>query len=125
MESITRPLKISNLKVLVLLLACSVLTGCATTEPLYFWGNYEDLIYGMYLEPGSADTTTQVAKLKEDINKASTDGKPVPPGLHAHLGYIYFLQGDTHAAALEFETEKKLFPESAKFIDGLMGRLKK
>lgn len=118
MESITRPLKISNLKVLVLLLACSVLTGCATTEPLYFWGNYEDLIYGMYLEPVSADTTTQVAKLKEDINKASTDGKPVPPGLHAHLGYIYFIQGDTNAAALEFETEKNCFQNQLNLLMG-------
>jgi hypothetical protein len=26
---------------------------------------------------------------------------------------------------LEFEMEKKLFPESTKFVDGLMGRLKK
>jgi hypothetical protein len=125
MESITRSLKTKYVKVWVLLLACSVLIGCATTESLYYWGNYEDLVYKMYLEPGSADTATQVAKLKEDINKASTVGKPAPPGLHAHLGYMYFLQSDTNAAALEFETEKKLFPESAKFIDGLMGRIKK
>jgi len=79
----------------------------------------------MYIEPGAADSATQVAKLKEDINKASTAGKPVPPGLHAHLGYMCFLQSDTHAAVLEFEMEKKLFPESTKFVDGLMGRLKK
>jgi hypothetical protein len=99
--------------------------GCATSEPLYYWGDYEELIYQMYIEPGAADSATQVAKLKEDINKASTAGKPVPPGLHAHLGYMYFLQSDTHAAVLEFEMEKKLFPESTKFVDGLMGRLKK
>jgi hypothetical protein len=125
MESIARTLIATYLKIGVLLVSCSLMTGCATSEPLYFWGNYEDLIYQMYLEPGSADSATQVAKLKEDINKASNVGKPVPPGLHTHLGYMYFLQSDTHAAVLEFETEKKLFPESAKFIDGLMGRLKK
>ncbi len=125
MESIARTLIVNYLKIGVLSTSCSLLIGCATSEPLYYWGNYEDLIYQMYLEPGSADTGAQVAKLKEDINKASNAGKPVPPGLHAHLGYMYFLQSDTHAAALEFETEKKLFPESATFIDGLMGRLKK
>jgi len=38
---------------------------------------------------------------------------------------LYFLQSDTHAAVLEFETEKKLFPESATFVDGMLGRLKK
>ena len=109
----------------LLLISCSTLIGCATSEPLYYWGNYEDLIYQMHIKPGSADPATQVRKLNEDINAASSEGKPVPPGLHAHLGYMYFLQNDTQSAVLEFETEKKLFPESAKFVDGLMGRLKK
>ena len=125
MESIAKKLIDAYLKSGILLVSCSILTGCATSEPLYYWGNYEELIYQMYIEPGSADSATQIQKLKEDINKASTAGKPVPPGLHAHLGYMYFLQRDTHAAVLEFEMEKKLFPESAKFVDGLMGRLKK
>ncbi|WP_374086618.1 DUF4810 domain-containing protein [Methylomicrobium lacus] len=101
------------------------LSGCAPAPSLYYWGEYEDLIYQMYEEPGSADPATQIAKLREDIGKAGEAGKPVPPGLHAHLGYLYFLQSDTHAAALEFETEKKLFPESATFVDGMLGRLKK
>jgi hypothetical protein len=125
MESIAGKLIANYLKRALLLVSCSILTGCATSEPLYYWGDYEDLIYEMYIEPGSADSATQIAKLKEDINKASANGKLVPPGLHAHLGYMYFLQGNTHDAVLEFETEKKLFPESAKFVDGLMGRLKK
>jgi len=125
MESIAKKLIDAYLKSGILLVSCSILTGCATSEPLYYWGDYEELIYQMYIEPGSADSATQIQKLKEDINKASTAGKPVPPGLHAHLGYMYFLQSDTHAAVLEFEMEKKLFPESAKFVDGLMGRLKK
>lgn len=109
----------------LLLASILIMVGCATSEPLYFWGDYEDLIYQMYIKPGSADSTTQISKLKENINQASSAGKTVPPGLHAHLGYMYFLQGDGHAALLEFETEKILFPESAKFIDGLTGRLKK
>jgi hypothetical protein len=125
MESIASELKATYLNRGVLLVSCSIMIGCATSEPLYYWGDYEELIYQMYIEPGAADSATQVAKLKEDINKASTAGKPVPPGMHAHLGYMYFLQSDTHAAVLEFEMEKKLFPESTKFVDGLMGRLKK
>lgn len=125
MESIASKLIATYLNRGVLLVSCSIMIGCAASEPLYYWGDYEELIYQMYIEPGAADSATQVAKLKEDINKASTAGKPVPPGLHAHLGYMYFLQSDTHAAVLEFEMEKKLFPESTKFVDGLMGRLKK
>ncbi|MGZ8222099.1 MAG: DUF4810 domain-containing protein [Methylobacter sp.] len=125
MESIASELIATYLNRGILLVSCSIMIGCATSEPLYYWGDYEELIYQMYIEPGAADSATQVAKLKEDIIKASTAGKPVPPGLHAHLGYMYFLQSDTHAAVLEFELEKKLFPESTKFVDGLMGRLKK
>ena len=125
MESIASELIATYLNRGILLVSCSIMIGCATSEPLYYWGDYEELIYQMYIEPGAADSATQVAKLKEDIIKASTAGKPVPPGLHAHLGYMYFLQSDTHAAVLEFEMEKKLFPESTKFVDGLMGRLKK
>jgi hypothetical protein len=125
MESIASKLIATYLNRGVLLVSCSIMIGCSTSKPLYYWGDYEELIYQMYIEPGAADSATQVAKLKEDINKASTAGKPVPPGLHAHLGYMYFLQSDTHAAVLEFEMEKKLFPESTKFVDGFMGRLKK
>ena len=109
----------------ILLVTCLTVIGCATPESLYYWGDYENLVYEMYVEPGAADPATQVQKLKEDISEASAKGKRVPPGLRAHLGYMYFLQGNTHDAALEFGTEKKLFPESTKFIDGLMGRLKK
>ena len=125
MDSIAGKMMVADFNRRLLLVSCLILTGCATSESLYFWGDYEDLVYQMYIEPGAADPATQTQKLKEDISKASAEGKPVPPGMHAHLGYMYFLQSDTHAAVREFETEKKLFPDSAKFVDGLMGRLKK
>jgi hypothetical protein len=125
MESISGKMIATYLNRGILLASFSILTGCATSQPLYYWGDYETIIYEMYLEPGSADPATQLQKLTQDISEASAEGKRVPPGLHAHLGYMYFLQGNRNEAVLEFETEKKLFPESAKFVDGLMGRIKK
>lgn len=125
MESIAGKMIVTCIKRGVLLVTCSIMTGCATSKPLYYWGNYETLVYEMYIEPGAADPATQAQKLKEDISEAGAEGMHVPPGLHAHLGYMYFLQGNTHDAKLEFETEKKLFPEATKFVDGFMGRLKK
>lgn len=125
MESITDKLIAAFLKTGALVVSCLILIGCATSESLYYWGNYEEIIYQMYVKPGSADPGTQIQKLKEDLNKASSEGKLAAPGLHAHLGYMYFLQGDTLDALLEFEAEKKLFPESARFVDGLTGRIKK
>lgn len=110
----------------LLIIASALLLGCATaSSDLYYWGPYEDLIYLMYKKPGSADPMTQIATLREHIGKAGEAGKRVPPGLHAHLGYMHYLQNDFQAAMAEFETEKKLFPESSIFIDGLTGRLKR
>jgi hypothetical protein len=77
----------------------------------------------MYAKPGSADPALQVAKLSEDVERAQASGQRVAPGVHAHLGYMRFLQGNPDAAAREFEREKELFPESAVFIDGLLRRL--
>ncbi|MEC4678137.1 MAG: DUF4810 domain-containing protein, partial [Nitrospirota bacterium] len=79
----------------------------------------------MYFNPGKADTETQIVKLTEDIDKAYAAGKKVPPGLHAHLGYMYFLKGNTGSAHKAFEMEKTLFPESTTFINGILKRMKK
>ncbi|HEY3302681.1 MAG TPA: DUF4810 domain-containing protein [Candidatus Binatia bacterium] len=105
----------------LLIAAIGTLGGCA--KPLYSWGRYEDLVYEMYMKPGQADPGTQAAKLTEDIDKARAEGKPVPPGVHAHLGYIYYQQGNLAGAQQEFQTEKNLFPESAAFIDGILQRM--
>jgi hypothetical protein len=108
------------LSVLALLLA----TGCATTkQPHYQWGQYEQLVYEMYAKPGKAEPGVQVAKLSEDIERAQAEGRRVPPGVHAHLGYMYYIQGNEQGAYNEFAIERELFPESAVFIDGIVKRL--
>ncbi|MDO8845746.1 MAG: DUF4810 domain-containing protein [Methylicorpusculum sp.] len=123
MESNARKLMAGALIKRIVAFSCLFVSGC-TPPSLYYWGEYEDMIYQMYSEPGSADPATQIAKIREDIGIASESGKQIPPGLHAHLGYMYYLQGDTQSAFLEFAAEKQLFPESAIFIDGLMSRIK-
>lgn len=101
-----------------------LLSGCAAKpKPLYYWGEYEDLVYAMYVAPGEADTLTQIAKLNEDIQKTHDNGQRVPPGIHAHLGYMYSIIGNTGASLGEFETEKQLYPESSVFIDRIIGKL--
>ena len=70
-------------------------------------------------------SSKQVAKLSEDIMRTQAEGKRVPPGVHAHLGYMYFMLGNTEAAYQEFVTERDMFPESATFIDGMLQRLRK
>ena len=99
-------------------------TGCAS-KSLYYWGHYEDSIYDMYLEPGKTSLPDEILRLETQIEKTSASGQFVPPGLHAHLGYLYAMEGDYATAMVHFQTEKQKFPESTLFIDGMIERMKK
>jgi hypothetical protein len=66
----------------------------------------------------------QVEKLEEDYQKARAEDRRMPPGFHAHLGYLYFRLGKFDQAWQELETEKAEFPESAVFINRLLTNLK-
>lgn len=94
--------------------------GCQTARPIFYWGSYEALAYQSYIAPGKVPPAEQIATLKGELEKARAANLPAHPGLHAHLGFLYTQIGKADLARVEFETEKRLFPESAKFIDGLM-----
>ncbi|MFT2099636.1 DUF4810 domain-containing protein [Marinomonas sp. 2405UD66-6] len=110
-------------KATLIILSILVLGGCASKQNTFYWGEYENLIYDMYIEPGSADSTTQISVLLADIQKAEAKNIPIAPGIHAHLGYMYALEGDIDQSITEFNTEKSLYPESATLIDGMLKRL--
>ncbi|MCP4472386.1 MAG: DUF4810 domain-containing protein [Gammaproteobacteria bacterium] len=76
----------------------------------------------MYVEPGSVDSFTQIEKLTEDLQQAEGNGQAPPPGLYAHLGMMYAINGDLSLAEDAFQQERDLFPEAAVFIDGMMAR---
>ncbi|MCV2403257.1 DUF4810 domain-containing protein [Marinomonas sp. C2222] len=110
-------------KATLIILSMLVLGGCASKQTTFYWGEYESLIYDMYIEPGSADSTTQISTLLADIQKAEAKNIPIAPGIHAHLGYMYALEGNIDQSIAEFATEKSLYPESATLIDGMLKRL--
>ncbi len=100
-----------------------LLTGCQTTRPLYYWGHYESAIYQDYAKPGKATPEAEAKLLEEDLQKAAAANLAAHPGLHAHLGYLYFQLGRPDQARREFEAEKALFPESAPFMDRMLAKL--
>ena len=102
-----------------------LLTGCASKRTLYYWGNYESVVYASYNRPDKADPLLAIAKLEEDQQKAASKDQAMGPGFHAHLGYLYFNTGNYDRALEEFEAEKKQFPESTVFMDRLIANLKK
>lgn len=105
-----------------MLMACLLVSACQNTTNLYYWGEYEQLVYDMYHKPGSATPEVQIDKLSLDIEKANNSGQNLPPGVYAHLGLMYAAVGNMPAAESAFTAEKNLFPESAVFIDGMLKR---
>jgi hypothetical protein len=110
-----------------ILLACGLLillAGCAERPTRYAWGSYEELIYVTYAAPGKVPTETQIARLEDDQLKATAKNKPMPPGWHAHLGYLYAQTGRVDLAEQQLLVEKQAFPESTVFVDRLLANLK-
>jgi hypothetical protein len=108
------------------IIAVSLLTACVSPTPsLYQWGSYEQQVYAMYNDPGKVPIEQQIAKLEEDYQKARASSKSMPPGFHAHLGYLYFGTGKLDQARQSFATEKSLFPESAVYMDRILAKLTK
>lgn len=99
-----------------------LLAGCTSTGSQYYWGEYEDLVYKTHHNPDEVPPSVQIEKLQADIDKAKASGKPVPPGIYAHLGLMYAAQGDKELALQSLMKEKELFPESAVFINGIIQR---
>ena len=114
--------RLISLSTVVLLFSISA-AGCATTPSLYRWGIYEDLMYQSYKYPGESDPVTQATRLAADVERTAVEGFGVPPGVHAHLGYLYATQGDLDSARTHFNLELELYPESKTFIDGLLERM--
>lgn len=96
--------------------------GCQPAQK-YYWGSYEDLVYVSYAEPGKVSPEAQIKIMEGDLSYAVTNHKTLPPGFHAHLGYLYSKIGNKEAARSNFEAEKHQFPESTVLMDRLLSNL--
>jgi len=110
---------------LLMALAMSAAACVSRPAPLYYWDQYEEVIYSNHAKPGAADPQMQIGALEQEYQAARAENTKLPPGWHAHLGYLYFQAGKADQAQQEFVTEKTQFPESAVFMDRLLARLKK
>ena len=63
-------------------------------------------------------------QLIKEVRKTLDGKKQVPPGKYAQIGYLSYLCGDGASARQYFEQEKAAYPESARFMDSLMARLR-
>ena len=113
----------SQFAVVAGLAAAAVLSGCASKpQTLYQWEGYQPQVY-QHFKGESPDQ--QIAVLEKDLQVISAKGGKAPPGYHAHLGYLYSLTGKNDQIVAQFEYEKKLFPESAAYMDFLLKNVTK
>lgn len=104
-----------------LLMVTILISGCKTTEPMYYYGTYSEAVYS-YFKADKISVSEQISILEQIIAQAQGKGKPVAPGIHAHLGMLYFESGNNDQGINHFEREKALFPESTAYIDFLMNK---
>lgn len=109
----------------MVLLACSVLGGCASKQPtLYQWEGYQNNV-DAYFRTDKLSSVAQTQLMEEDLQKIRMGGGAVPPGYYAHLGLLYGKQGNLDKFAEQMYAEKKQYPESVAFMDFLLRNFKK
>lgn len=105
-------------KASAVMLAAGVLAGCQTAPAsLYQWGAYQPQVYQHFK---GESPNEQIVAMEKDLQRMSKSGTHAPPGFHAHLGMLYSMVGRSDLVALEFEEEKRLFPESATYMNRLL-----
>jgi len=113
------------IKHFVVILAFAAITGCASKPPtIYYWGNYQGQVYE-HLKGSVESPDGGAVILEADIEKARAEGKPLPPGYHAHLGLLYGNAGRAEDMKQQLEIERANFPESATFMDFILTNFNK
>lgn len=107
----------------ILLLLAMTLTGCTSTSQLFYWGQYEDIIYTSYANPGELTASRQIELLSNEIALAQQNNIKPAPGLYAQLGTAAVENNQKQMAKDAFEHEAKLYPESKAFMDYLIRQL--
>jgi len=105
-----------------LAVAIACLAGCAQQpKPLYAWGGYQDLVYE-YMKGDGKSIEEQMTMLQKQLQATTAAQAAVPPGLHAHMGLLSLKLGQSADAVDHLQTERRLFPESAPYMDWLLKR---
>jgi hypothetical protein len=104
----------------VALALAAALAGCANApRGLYHWGPYEEVVFAGFLDP-KVSVGEQISKMEKGLQEARGTNRAVPPGYHAHLAALYQRQGDVASARLNLDAERRLYPESASYLDRLV-----
>lgn len=102
-------------------LMVGLLTACAggAKEPsLYHWGSYPNSVYQGMSNNMSPDEQLDI--LNQYLDESQVQEYAVAPGVHAQMGMLYTLLGQSQQAEDAFIEEKNLFPEAERFMGFLL-----
>ena len=110
------------LRAVALVAIATTFAGCAS-DGLYSWGSYEESVYRVCEDPEGFDRAANIDRLTTIVERAAAKERRVAPGVHAHLGYLHYMNGDADTAIAAFLAEKDAYPESTVFVDGMVERI--
>ncbi|NCN42100.1 DUF4810 domain-containing protein [bacterium] len=109
-------MQITKLNTLGIVALALLLSSCAS-KPLYYWGNYQDVIYERLAKGNNDGPLKHIELLQKDITYSQEQGLELPPGFHAHLGMLYSEVGNLRLSQEHLAQERSNFPESATLMD--------
>ncbi len=96
------------------------LSGCQEQEKLlYSWGNYQSELYE-YMNDNPVDYDRSIENMNKQIESAKATNLMLPPGFFAHLGLLNLEKGRGDNFVTYLNEEKRLYPESSRYIDFLL-----
>lgn len=104
--------------ILAPLFAMIIMTSCvAPNNQLYYWGNYSSTLYSYTKEPSAKTRDIHKKELLNIVSISEKQHKRVAPGIYAELGHINLTESNQEQAAIFFQKELALYPESKQVID--------
>jgi len=103
---------------LAVALAVSLAACVSRPQPLYYWGSFSDQQYAYF--KGAVGPEQAIQTLEQVREEARAAGRPLPPGLQAHLGLLYGQTGRTDLFERNLLAEREQYPESATYVDFLL-----
>ena len=92
-------MRIARVLVSACLVALALTLSASCTTTYYDWGRYEDSVYQVTRQPDGFDLAAEIDSLEKQLEQSAAKERPVPPGLHAHLGYLHTVAGHADAAS--------------------------
>lgn len=112
-------------RALLVVLLAAVFAGCAPQKAsMYYFGKTDATLYATKKNPTEENFLKLQQSLEDVITQSQQRGLKVPPGIHAHLGYLYLLEKKTDQATASFSEERRLYPEAGVFMERMIEKTK-